>query len=246
MNRATGWIYSGQTVLENLKNRPGYRDKPARLIPLGVDTRVFCPNPEAKREILRELEWEKSQAPVIGYVGRFVPEKGLSLLMRVLGQLQTSWRALFVGAGRMESKLRSWAQSHGDRVRIVTDAGHAEMPAYYNAMDLLCAPSQTTTHWREQFGRMLIEAFACGVPVIGSDSGEIPYVVGDTGVIVDEKDEDLWVKNIEELLGDVGRRQYLARVGRERAEQKYAWPLVAKQHLDFFEELLNETHRLSR
>ena len=57
-------------------------------------------------------------------------------------------------------------------------------------MDLLCAPSRTTPRWREQFGRMLIEAMACGVPVIASPSGEIPYVVGDAGVLVPEGDPD--------------------------------------------------------
>ena len=51
-------------------------------------------------------------------------------------------------------------------------------------MDVMCAPSQTTPKWREQFGRMLIEAFASGVPVVGSDSGEIPFVIDEAGVLV--------------------------------------------------------------
>ena len=63
----------------------------------------------------------------------------------------------------------------------MTGVAHDDVPEYLNAMDLLCAPSQTTARWREQFGRMLIEAMACGVPVVASRSGEIPYVVGDAG-----------------------------------------------------------------
>ena len=78
-------------------------------------------------------------------------------------------------------------------------------------MDILVAPSQTVSNWREQFGRMLIEAFACGVPVIGSDSGEIPYVIQDAGVVVGEKDELGWIAAIAELLSIPA-----SRISRER------------------------------
>jgi len=112
------------------------------------------------------------------------------------------------------------------------------VPSYLNAMDLLCAPSQTTPRWREQFGRMLTESFACGVPVIASDSGEIPHVVGDAGVIVGEGDRGAWVAAVTSLLDDVERRDALSRRGRQRAESVYAWPIVARQHLNFFNDLL--------
>jgi glycosyltransferase involved in cell wall biosynthesis len=105
-------------------------------------------------------------------------------------------------------------------------------------MDLLCAPSQTMPNWREQFGRMLSESFACGLPVIGSDSGEIPYVIGEAGLVVGEKDEPGWRQAIERLLTDPPRRAELGRLGRERACSCYAWPVVARQYLQFFEELV--------
>ncbi|WP_292840332.1 glycosyltransferase family 4 protein [Nostoc sp. NMS8] len=107
-------------------------------------------------------------------------------------------------------------------------------------MDILVAPSQTIFNWREQFGRMLIEAFACGVPVIGSDSGEILYVIQDTGLVVGEKDELGWVAAISELLNSPSRRQELATKGLEPTHTLYAWTSVAKQHLEFFTELLNK------
>src|SRR3977135_392838 len=105
-------------------------------------------------------------------------------------------------------------------------------------MDVLCAPSQTTPRWREQFGRMLIEAFASGVAVIASTSGEIPYVVADAGLLVPEGDVSLWQQAIELLTTDRARRCELARRGRQRAESVYGWPLVARQHLDFFERVI--------
>ena len=104
-------------------------------------------------------------------------------------------------------------------------------------MDMLVAPSQTTRHWREQFGRMLIEAFASGVPVIGSDSGEIPFVIDGAGVVVGEKDQRGWTAAIESLLNGPDRRAELRHRGLERAQQ-FAWPVIAKQYLEFFDELL--------
>jgi glycosyltransferase involved in cell wall biosynthesis len=85
---------------------------------------------------------------------------------------------------------------------------------------------------------MLIEAFACGVPVLASDSGEIPNVVADAGVIVGERDEVGWVRALAELLESPARRAELAARGRDRAHSLYSWPVVARRHLEFFDELL--------
>jgi glycosyltransferase involved in cell wall biosynthesis len=239
MNRASGWICSGRLVAQALGTRQGYSNRPMAMIPLGVDVDSFRPDPVAGQAIRQSLGWAERRLPVIGYLGRFVPEKGLELLMRVLDQLQVPWRALFVGAGPLEPLLRAWAERHRDHVRFCTDVKHDQVPRYLNAMDVLCAPSQTSPHWREQFGRMIIEAFACGVPFIGSDSGEIPFVVGDDGVIVGEKDQAGWCSVLTELLQDPARRQELTVRGLERARTEYAWHVVAKRYLDFFAELLD-------
>jgi glycosyltransferase involved in cell wall biosynthesis len=104
-------------------------------------------------------------------------------------------------------------------------------------MDLLAAPSLTTAKWREQFGRMIVESFACGVPVVASDSGEIPHVVGDAGIVVPEGRTPAWSAAIAALIDDSARRSELARLGRARAE-RYGWPRIAAEHLKFFEALL--------
>lgn len=236
MRKAAGWICSGSLVEQTLSGRPGY-DKPTARIPLGVDVGAFRPDPAAGREVLRQLGWEPGP-PVVGYLGRFVPEKGLGLLTRALDRLGGDWRALLVGAGPMEPELRAWAAGHGDRVRLCTGVTHDAVPAYLNAMAVLCAPSRTTPRWKEQFGRMVVEAFAAGVPVVGSDSGEIPFVVGDAGVVVGENDEAGWARAVGELLADPARRRELADRGLHRARDEFAWPVVARRHLDFFERLL--------
>jgi glycosyltransferase involved in cell wall biosynthesis len=238
MRRASGWIAFGKTVEENLASRPLYAELPHRVIPLGVDLDRFKPDPSARNRIHAELGWTAPGPPVVGYLGRFVEEKGLDLLMRTLDGLDQPWRALFVGSGPMESGLRAWADGSGGSARIVTGVVHDAVPDYVNAMDLLVAPSQTRPNWREQLGRMLLEAFACGVPVIASDSGEIPQVVGDAGVIVGETDAPGWANAISRMLASPELHAEYAAKGRARAETQFAWPQIARRHLDFFKELI--------
>jgi len=238
LRRSAGWIAFGRTVFETLRDRPAYAQRPWRIITPGVDTDVFHPDAHQRRSVRRRLQWDETGPPVVGFLGRFLPEKGLDLLMSVLAAQQSPWRALFVGAGPMESKLRGWATSFGDNVRICCDVRHADVPAYLNAMDMLCAPSQTLPRWREQFGRMLIEAFACGVPLLGSDSGEIPHVLGGAGIVLGEKDQAAWESAVARLLNDRARRRALGEAGLERAHERFAWPVVARQHLEFMESVL--------
>jgi phosphatidyl-myo-inositol dimannoside synthase len=186
--------------------------------------------------VRRALGWDESGPPVIGYVGRFVPEKGLRFLMRVLEAIEPPWRMLFLGSGALDAELKDWAATQGDRVRVVS-APHDRVAEYVNVMDVLCAPSETAPHWREQFGRMLVEAFACGVPVIGSDSGEIPHVIADAGAVVAEGDHAAWVRTLNELAHDESRRRELGARGLTRAATVYAWPVVARRYLDFFERI---------
>jgi glycosyltransferase involved in cell wall biosynthesis len=220
--------------------RRGLAPARTRIIPPGVDAQRFQPDRAARADVRASLGWH-DDVPVVGYLGRFVPEKGLATLTDALDRVTTPWRALLVGSGPLEPSLRAWAQQYGDRVIIAPSVGHDEVPRWLNAMDVLCAPSRTTAAWREQFGRMLIEAFACGVPVVASDSGEIPLVVADAGVIVPEGDASLWAGAIGTLLPDIRRRDDLSRRGRQRVLSIYDWPVIARQHSKFFDEVIQAT-----
>ncbi len=244
MRRADGWIAFGRTVEETLAGRPGYRDRPHAVIPPGVDTARFRPDMDARRRIRRELGWAEDGEPVIGYLGRFVEAKGIEVLTTALARVKGEWRALFVGGGAGQPKLEAWARGFGGAVRVVTGVAHDEVPAYLGAMDVLVAPSLTTPRWREQFGRMLTEAMACGVPVIASDSGEIPHVVGDAGIIVPEGDADALAAALGELIADPSRRAELSRRGLARVEAEFTLPHVARRHLAFFDAILAGKHRM--
>jgi glycosyltransferase involved in cell wall biosynthesis len=238
MRRADGWIAFGHTVETTLAGRPGYRDRPHAVIPPGVDTARFRPDAEARRRIRQQLGWDDDGDPVIGYLGRFIEAKGIGVLTTALGGIQGRWRALLVGGGPDQAALETWAAASAGRARIATGVAHDGVPAYLNAMDVLVAPSVTTPRWREQFGRMLTEAMACGVPVVGSDSGEIPHVVGDAGIITPEGDADALSTVLAELIASPARRAELARRGLARVEAEFTLPHVARRHLAFFHTVL--------
>jgi glycosyltransferase involved in cell wall biosynthesis len=238
VRRAAGWIAGGSLVEEVLLRRKGYPNKPHAVIPLGVDTDHFCRCPDVGADVRRALGWLESEPPVIGFVGRFVEQKGIPLLVRVLDNLRRPWRALFVGNGPLEAELRRWANERPERVRIVEGVKHGDVWRFLNAMDLLCVPSRTTPAAREQFGRVIVEGFSCGVPVLGSDSGEIPRVIGGAGVVIQESDEIGWGDQINRLLSNPQERARMAVAGRQRAMVNYAWPVIAQRHLQFFESLL--------
>ena len=235
--RADAMIAYGHTVADVLDRR-GYPAGKTRIIPPGVDTTHFVPDARMRDATLARLGWT-DETPVVGYLGRFVPEKGLLTLMGALDRLRTPWRALFIGSGPLESRIRKWAAAHPRQVSVETSVGHGDVPKWLNAMDVLCAPSLTTEAWREQFGRMLTEAFACGVPVIASDSGEIPHVVANAGLIVPEGDEIRWAESIDGLLRDPARRAELSRRGRSRATAVYDWTAIAREHAAFFNDVID-------
>ena len=120
----------------------------------------------------------KSSGPfTVGYAGRLVAEKGLDDLLAAVASMETSARLLIVGDGAMQEELRRSAPW----VDVVVGRRHEEMDQLFAEMDVLVLPSRTTARWEEQFGRVLVEALWCGTPVVGAESGQIPWVVATTG-----------------------------------------------------------------
>src|SRR5205807_7518295 len=130
-------------------------------------------------------------------------------------QLTGQTRLRLTGNGPMRDELSGVARN-GLEVEIVSDISHDDMATAYARMDVLVLPSRTTPTWAEQFGRVLVEALWCGVPVIGSDSGEIPWVINSTGggVVFPEGDVEALAGRIAHLRADPALRHNLARTGR--------------------------------
>ena len=112
------------------------------------------------------------------------------------------------------------------------------MPAFYRNLDVFILPSRTMSNWKEQFGRVLVEAMACGVPVIGSDSGEIPHVIGDAGVIFPEGDVRALTQKLQQLLVQPVERRHLGAAGRQRVLQQFTMQQIAAQTVQLYEKLM--------
>ncbi len=103
-----------------------------------------------------------------------------------------------------------------------------------SGLDVLVLPSRTWSNWKEQFGRVLIEAMACEVPVVGSDSGEIPNVIGDAGLVFPEGDAPALAGCLQKLMDDTGLRVQLAECGLERVKANFTQAQIARRHLELY------------
>lgn len=214
----------------------GY-DGPWRVIPqFGVDPDLFSP----------AVAREPGRAFTIGSANRrLVHEKGIDLLLRAAAGLPGEWRLRIAGDGPALPQLRQLAAELGITERVQFDgpvpSGH--VAGYLRDLDVLALTSRTLPNWKEQFGRILVEAMSCGVPVIGSHSGEIPHVIGDAGLIVPEEDIDALRQGLLQLMEDDAlRRDYGAR-GRQRVLAHYTQAQIAAETVEVYRTMVAAPQR---
>jgi glycosyltransferase involved in cell wall biosynthesis len=205
----------------------GYKGRMAYM-PYGVDCVRY--QPQDARE-LRQA-W-RHPGFVFGYMGRLIPEKGLSVLLEAFRRFhpEEDLALVICGDGPWREALQAQAEHPSLRGRVYFQGAiaHADAPRFLSALDVLVLPSLTMPHWKEQFGRVLIEAAACGTPVIGSDSGEIPHIIRRLGhgVIVAEGDvEDLY-RAMRRLLEQPALVEEMREMGRREVVQQYGQDVLA-------------------
>ncbi len=239
-----GLIAGNQDGAEILRQH-GYQGAIKVMPQLGVDERRFCPQPQP--ELKSQLGIQPDEF-VVGFVGRFVEEKGLLTLGKALAGLQgRSWKWLLLGRGPLQPVLMEKAAEWGIQEQIiwVESVPHEEVPRYINLMNTLVLPSETNNQfktltaagWKEQFGHVLIEAMASKVPVIGSDSGEIPNVIADAGLVFPEGDVSALQNCLQQLMEQPELANHIAQLGFERAINYYTNKALARQLLGFYKEL---------
>ena len=159
----------------------------------------------------------------VGFAGRLTQEKGVEDLVRAAQLLDGRTRLLFVGDGPLRGELES-AGTPSCTIEVRTGVKHEQMPEAYADMDVLVLPSRTTDRWAEQFGRVLVEALSCGIPVVGSDSGEIPWVVRETqgGKLFREGDAAQLAELLNDLRADAAGREAFARRGGEAVQRLFS------------------------
>jgi glycosyltransferase involved in cell wall biosynthesis len=207
----------------------GYHGPLAVIPQFGVDPDLFAPPPRPRA----------GGTFVIGFVGRLVEEKGGDLLLDALADLDGLWQLDIIGDGPEKSALQAQAVRLGLSDRVTFGSlPSGRMPAFYQGLDVLVVPSLTRPNWKEQFGRVIVEAMACGVPVIGSDSGAIPGVIGDGGRIVPEGDRAALAAALRDLMRAPDQRHALGQRGRQRVLDRFTQAQVAAQTVAVYHDML--------
>jgi glycosyltransferase involved in cell wall biosynthesis len=224
---------AGNREAEKVLRRKGYTG-PIHIIPqFGFDTDIY------KRSTPRPPRAAHDPF-TFGFIGRLKEEKGLPLIVEALTHLPDNCKAVFIGNGPMKSTLEEQAARLGVTDRVIFKGGVPtyEVPREMEQLNVLVLPSLTRSNWMEQFGRVLPEGMSCETPVIGSNSGEIPYVIGDAGLVFQEGDVQALSTCIQRLLDDSALYADLAKRGRQRVLDNYTQEQIAHQTYEVYQEML--------
>ncbi len=220
-SRAGACVASSNECEEIIRKR-GYGG-PTFVMRFAYDLRP--PTLDERQEIAARYAFDR---PAVGFVGRLVPEKGVDLLLRA-ARLLPGVHVVIGGDGPERNPLEALAAELDvrDRVHFLGNLAPEEAIRVIGALDVCTLPSRTTHFWKEQVGRVPIEAIAQGVPVVGSSSGGIPETAGDGGLIFAEENVDEFVQCIARALDPMYRGDLIAR-GLARAQDVYSLDRAAE------------------
>jgi glycosyltransferase involved in cell wall biosynthesis len=177
----------------------------------------------------------------LGFVGRLVAQKGVDNLLQALGSARlrgAKWRLTIVGDGPERERLEQLASELrlAARVRWTGGLPAEQVATLWTDMDALVQPSTSSDIWRETSSHVLIEAMANEVAVLGTDSGVIPELIGEAGIVVPAGDVDGLAAGIERLIDPAARRT-LAQAARARALRLYSDDAIAERTLEFWRQV---------
>jgi glycosyltransferase involved in cell wall biosynthesis len=238
--RHTDFAIAGNAEAVDVLRAKGYRGELSVIPQFGVDAELFSP---ANYPTTQLPNPPTTQPFCIGYAGgRLVQEKGIDVLLRAVAGLPGNWELRLLGSGPDKSRLQALARELeiDARVRFDPPIPSTKVTQYLRQLDLAVLPSLTRPNWKEQFGRVLIEAMACEVPVIGSNCGEIPKVIDDVGLIFPEGDVAALCAHIESLQHDPARRRELGQRGRARVLEHFTQAHIAAKTYAVYRLILEE------
>lgn len=222
----------------------GADPKKIRMAPCGFDPAELSPVDKITARTLLELD---ANEPLVVYIGRMTPRKGVDSAIRGFARLVRKGinaRMLVVGGesddpdprrtpeiGRLQKLAKS--EHVADRVAFTGHRGRDALRYYYSAADVF-----VTTPWYEPFGITPVEAMACGTPVIGTNVGGIKYTVedGKTGYLVPPNDPDALAERMQRLMADAELRERMGQAGIARANEHFTWKRVAELIGDVYED----------
>jgi len=232
LTRADHAIARSREAAEVLRQR-GF-SKQIDVVPNGVDDSLF--RPLDKEKCRKELGFTHF---TVGYVGRLVEEKGLMDLVDALSLCPDDIHCIFLGTGPFEPALRRRVAQLNlvNRVYFLPARPLDQLPIVMNALDAFILPSRTTLTWKEQFGRVLIEAQACATPTLGSNSGAIPDVIGQAGLTFQERNPASLADAIKTLHADPAKSRQFGQQGLAQVQRTYTWQRIAVQMRAIYDQL---------
>jgi len=226
LRRLTG-IVAGSDLAGTLARR----DAPK--LPIAVIPQLGATAPHEPQHVPHE-------GLAIGFVGRLVPQKGLDNLLQALAlQRAAKWRLTIVGDGPDRERLERLATELrlAARVRWTGGLPSEHVASLWPDLDVLVLPSRASHEWRETNGQVLMEAMAHEVAVLGTDSGVIPELIGDAGIVVPDGDLEA-LGNAIATLSEQQSRRGLAQAARARALRLYSDDAIAERTLTFWQQVV--------
>ena len=233
--------FTGSRSAEEVLRKKGFQQD-CIMLPSGIDTDLYASSDQG--QTLKKTLQKAENEVIIGYLGRIVAEKGLKTLLKALHKIkELPWQLVMVGTGEYETEFKQTAKELqiDCKIEYLGYIPHTKAPLYLSAFDLLVLPSETQPNWKEQFGRVIIESMACNTPVIGSNSGEIPYLLKSTcgGLTFPEAQPEALAKQLSKLIIDRDMRQSLGKQGRQSIVQNYTNHSLARIFADTIEKVVS-------
>jgi len=232
IKKATRIIAVSQTTKNDLIRYLGIPDERISVVYEGIDHRLFLPVPHRIYD-----------TPYILFVGSEHPQKNLTGLVKAFNQLKGEPRfkelkLVKVGkAGGQEADFRGQTMEVVSALGLVGEViftdfvSEADLPAYYSGAEVFVLPSLY-----EGFGFPVLEAMACGCPVVTSNTSSLPEVVGEAGIMVNPDDTDSLAEAMRQVLTDSKLRKEMVRKGLEQAN-KFSWEKVARETLEVYNQV---------
>jgi glycosyltransferase involved in cell wall biosynthesis len=230
-------IISGNQDGAEIMKKWGYQGILEVMPQMGVDPEFFASSSKSTAPELTTFR--------VGFLGRLDRSKGIDLIFAAVAKLRDQGinsQIILCGSGNEEPVLRTLA-AELHITDLITWRGavpHKEAPAELSNFDVLVLPSRSTSTWREQFGHVLIEAMSMGIPVIGSDCGEIPNVVGRADLVFPEENVEALTNILSKLINDVSWRQAAGQYGLDRVNQLYSHKKIAQRLITLWHTVLRQ------
>lgn len=215
------------------------RRVPTVVVPAVVpDPDRFSALPNEGEETRKRFGVSDAQV-IVGFIGRFSPEKGILELIEAIGLLGSAAPFLCVwGDGELRPEIERAISDAGIRGRLMGPLAPSDVAAALRSCDIVAIPSRNLSHLKEQFSRLAVEAMLTATPIVGFSTGELSNVVGSGGVLVRDGDVAALADAISGLSGDRRARERMGLAGRESVLERFHPQALAARLVAFWQSLV--------